>query len=279
MDGASSYSVAFPRPGRALKFVLVVILALGIFNAFLATWIPGGARVFALMVCDVDKVMHAQVWRLLSSGLLTDPTRYSHLIFTLLGLYFLAPDLERRWGEWRFLRFLGLAVAVGNLLSMGVGAIMPAGAQERFHQGTMFGATAAIAAIAVAWARTNADLQVRLFFLIPVRGRYLLWVTLLFCVLDLIYPTALPEGVIAPFGGVVVGLLFGGTPSLARTLWLRARLALLQRRSSRMRVEDVLAPQAPRRHRPGSPPLRVVQGGLDDVLKSRKPPKDKRYLN
>lgn len=31
--------------------------------------------------------------------------------------------------------------------------------------------------------------------------------------------------------------------------------------------------------RKGGPPLRVVQGGLDDDLKNRKPPKDKRYLN
>ena len=44
-------------------------------------------------------------------------------------------------------------------------------------------------------------------------------------------------------------------------------------------VEDVLEPKPKRRPRPGAPPLRVVSGGLEDVLKKRTPPKDKRYLN
>jgi hypothetical protein len=121
---------------------------------------------------------------------------------------------------------------------------------------------------------------VNLFFFLPVSGRALFWVTILFCVLDLIYPVAPPEGVVAAFGGVLAGLVFGGSPSLARTLYLRAKLSLLRRRASHLRVEDVLSPRAStRRPRGGAPPLRVVQGGLEDVLKKRNPPKDKRYLN
>ena len=47
-----------------------------------------------------------------------------------------------------------------------------------------------------------------------------------------------------------------------------------------MTVEgDLAAPKPKRRARPGSPPLRVVSGGLEEVLKKRTPPKDKRYLN
>jgi hypothetical protein len=45
-------------------------------------------------------------------------------------------------------------------------------------------------------------------------------------------------------------------------------------------VDDVLARKPPRRARPSNaPPLRVVSGGLDEVLKKHTPPKDKRYLN
>jgi membrane associated rhomboid family serine protease len=279
MDGRQ-LSFAFPRPGRALKLVLVVIAVLGIFNAFLATWIPQARDVFDALVCNFAKVRELQLWRLVSSGLLTSPTSYGHLIFTLLGLYFLAPDLERRWGGARFLRFFALAILVGNLAVMLIDVITPATAQSfRFHPGAAYGASAAIAAIAVAWSRDNADLTVQLFFVLPVRGRWLLWVTIGFCVLDLIYPGAIPEGVVAPFGGVIVGLIFGGTPSLARSAFLRLKLAVLRRRAHSLGVADVLAPQPPRRPRPGAPPLRVVPGGLEDVLKKRTPPKDKRYLN
>jgi len=137
-----------------------------------------------------------------------------------------------------------------------------------------------ITAVAVAWSREYAQSTVNLFFFVPVRGKVLFWITIGFCVLDLIYPSGIPEGVVAPFGGVIAGLLWGGTPSLARTGWLHLKLAVLRRRSSSIRVEDVLSSKPKRRPRgPGSPPLRVVPGGLDEVLKKRTPPKDKRYLN
>jgi hypothetical protein len=89
----------------------------------------------------------------------------------------------------------------------------------------------------------------------------------------------MPEGVVAPFGGLLAGLIFGGSPSLARTAWLHLRLALLRRQSTSLRVDDGPAQKPARRPRPGAPPLRVVSGGLDEVLKKRTPPKDKRYLN
>lgn len=278
MNAPPAMSLAFPRPRRALWVVLIALTALGIFTAFLRTWIPGGVLVFTALACKLQQAF-TQPWRLLTSGLLTDPDHWSHLALSLLGLYFLGAPLEQRWGSWRFARFLALAVLVGNLTVIAVSLVMPANAQERFHPPLFFGPTAAITAIAIAWSREYAQSTVNLFFFLPIRGKVLFWITIGFCVLDLIYPQALPEGVVAPFGGVIAGLLFGGTPSLARTAWLRMRLVMLRRRSASLSVEEVLAPKPKRRPRPGGPPLRVVSGGLEDVLKKRTPPKDKRYLN
>jgi membrane associated rhomboid family serine protease len=279
MDRPQAATYAFPRPGKALWAVLIAMTALGIFTAFLATWVPGGAQVFLWLTCRMHE-LPTHPWGLLTSGVLTSPEHWSHLAFSLLGLYFLGASVERRWGGGRFLRFLALAVIGGNLTTLAIAAIVPEGLQgDRFHPGFTFGPTAAITAIAIAWSREFADQRVLLMFFLPVRGKLLFWATIGFCVLDLIYPTPLPEGVVAPFGGVIVGLLFGGTPSLARTAYLHAKLALLRRRSSSLRVNDVLSPKPTRRARPGAPPLRVVPGGLEDVLRKRTPPKDKRYLN
>jgi membrane associated rhomboid family serine protease len=272
-------SLGLPRPGRALKAVLVTILALGLYSAFVGAWMPHGFDVFDALACDIEKLRHGQLWRAVTSGLLTSPEHYGHLVFTLLGLYFLAPDLERRWGAGRFIRFLLYAILAGNLAVLLVDELTPASAQLRFHPAQVYGASAAIAAIAVAWARDNADLTVQMFFVVPMRGKWLFWITVGFCVLDLIYPTALPEGVVAPLGGVAIGIVFGGSPSPARALYLRMKLAVLRRRSHSMSAADVLTPKAARRPRPGSPPLRVVPGGLEDALRKRNPPKDKRYLN
>ena len=273
--------MSFPRPRRALWSVLIALIALGIFTAFLGTWVPGGYRVFEALGCKVGPAFFTQPWGLLTSGLLTDPADWRHLLLSLLGLYFLGASLERqqRWGSWRFARFLAMAVVVGNLTVLAVSSVVPAEAQGRFHPGFIFGPSAAIAAIAIAWSREFGNSTVNLFLVLPLKGKLLFWVTLGFCVLDLIYPTPLHEGVVAPFGGVIVGLLFGGTPSLARTGWLHLRLAVLRRRASSVPVEDVLEPKPKRRARPGSPPLRVMSGGLEEALKKRTPPKDKRYLN
>jgi membrane associated rhomboid family serine protease len=250
----------------------------GLVCAGAAAWVPGGSILFEELVY-APPMGFAQPWRLLTSGLLTSPGQWSHLLFSLLGLYFLGVPLEKRWGAWRFVRFLAVAVLFGNLTTLAFDHLLPPDAQGRFHPEFVYGPSAAIAAIAVAWSREFPQSTVNLFFFLPLRAGLFLWITIGFCVLDLIYPAGVPEGVLAPFGGVVAGLLFGGSPSLVRAAWLRLRLAMLQARSGRARDEAPMSPRAQRRPRPGGPPLRVVPGGLEDVLKKRTPPKDKRYLN
>lgn len=277
MDGSPSVSFNFPKPGRCLSAVLATITVVGLFSALFLTWIPTVAFVFNGLTCQLALALH-QPWRLVTSGLLTSPEHWGHLLFSLVGLYFLGAPLERRWGGWRFVRFLLLSVLIGNLVTLAADLWLPPDSQPRFHPGLVYGPSAAIAGIAVAWSREYPDSIVNLFFFVPLRGKVLLWITIGFCVLDLVYPSAMPEGVLSPFGGVIAGLLFGGSPSLTRTAWLHFRLALLRRKSGGVSVQDVLSPRPPRRPRSG-PPLRVVSGGLDEVLKKRTPPKDKRYLN
>jgi membrane associated rhomboid family serine protease len=281
MNGDQPMTFAFPKPGRGLRAVLLVILVLGISNAILFTWVPEvGSKIFDALDCNFERVAHGQVWRLLSSGLLTSRTSYGHLFFTLLGLYFLAPDLERRLGSVRLLLFLGFAIVAGNLAVLAVDLLAPLDAQSRFHPPPVYGASAAIAGIAIAWARDNANATVRLFLVLPIRGRWLLWATVGIAVLDLVFPTMLPEGVVAPLGGVAVGLLFGGRPSFARMLFLRTKLLFLQRRTRSLSVADVLSGRRPGRARSKNPQLRVVPGGADDELRKRNPSANgKRYLN
>jgi membrane associated rhomboid family serine protease len=278
MNGRPPLSFAFPKPGRALLAVLVAMTAVGIFTAFLGAWVPGGPEAAKWFAFEPARPW-SMPWRWIVSGLLTSPAGWSHLLFSLVGLYFLGAPLERRWGAWRFARFLAISVVLGNAVTLGIHRMMPPDAPERFHPEFVFGPTAAITAIAIAWAREFSESTVQLFMVIPVRAKVLFWITIGFCVLDLIYPAGMPEGVVAPFGGLVAGLLFGGSPSPTRALWLRARLALLRRRSGGSAAQDILSLKAGRRPRAGAPPLRIVPGGLDEVLKKRTPPKDKRYLN
>ena len=275
-------TMAFPRPGRALKGVLLTITIFGILESFLVNYTPIGARIFAELACSTSAVLHGRVYTLLTAGLLTRPDTIGHLIFTVIGLYFLSPDLEKRWGSWRFLRFLAISVLFGFILSVLLDKLAPPEAPRVFHPDLMYGAGAAITATAVAWSTLNARMQVRLFFFLPVSGKQLFWFTIGFCVLGLIYPGSVPEGVAAPFGGVVTGLLLGGTPSVMRTIYLRLKLGVLRQRAggrAQMIPKETEGLLTVRRRGGASPPLRVVQGGLGDDLRKRRPPKDKRFLN
>lgn len=274
---------AFPRPGRALKVVLAIIAAFAIAGAIVVHWAPGGAagaEIWRTLAFEPGAVL-AKPWTLVTSGVMTFPDGLSHALWSIIGLYFLTTDLERRWGGARLVRFLIASVVVGNLVVLGVSKL-PLGANI-FHPPFTVGPLAAITATAIAWSQENKHAQIRFFFFLPMSGRALFWVTVALAVLSLVFLTGAPEGAVAPLGGVAAGVLFGGTPSPVRSAWLRFKLALLRRKGPSLTVESITGPaerpRPVRRASGKSPSLRVVYGGLEDELKNRKPPKDKRYLN
>lgn len=274
----------FPRPGKALKALLATIAGLSVLGWIVVNWTPGGAQAFYWVACSKEAILGQsipRVWTLLTAGLFTRPSgpgAAQDLFYTLIGLYFFSPDLEKRWGPKRFLRFIGLSIVSGFVLSIAIDAVAPPHLQI-FHPHLMFGAGAAITATLVAWSRQNADSTVRLFFVLPMKGSWFFWLAIFYCVAGVLaWDPQNDAGVVAPFGGIMTGLLLGGTPSVARTLYLRAKLTLLRKRSSSA-TDRPSSPRPARSTRSGGPPLRVVYGGLEDELKKRKPPKDKRYLN
>jgi membrane associated rhomboid family serine protease len=293
-EPVESVSAAFPRPGRALKAVLLAVGFFAIAGAIVWNWAPGGPQGQAIMGWldfqpSPTRDLLWKPWTFVTSGIMTYPEGISHALFALLGLYFLGTDLEKRWGGARFLRFLAVSVILGNVAVLLVDRLPIARdiltdpkAHFTFHPPFAMGPAAAITACAMAWSKENATKQIRLFFFLPVTGRTLYWVTIAAAILSPLFVSGSPEGVAAPFGGIAAGLLFSGTPSPIRSVWLRLKLALMRRQGHALTVESLTGgdrPRAPKRGAKGGPSLRVVQGGLDDDLKNRKPPKDKRYLN
>ncbi len=269
-------TAAFPRPGRTLKGVLAIVALFAIAFA-VAGWVPNARKAFEWLVFKPADAA-TRPWTLLTSGFVTIDLWQA--IWSLVGLYFFTTDLEKRWGGFRLVRFLLSAVLVGNLAVLGVSklAFLP----NAFHPEFVAGPTAAISAIAVAWARENRHGQM-FFFFFPLPARVFFWITIAIATLLVIFQQSPPEGVMAPLAGCAAGLAFGGTPSPVRTLWLRLRLAVMRRQGQSVTAELSRAPSSekPRSSKRGgkNPPLRVVYGGLEEDLKNRKPPKDKRYLN
>lgn len=288
MSQPGDFALRLPRPGPALKLVLGLVGACAIAGAIVVQSTPGGAegkRLFGLLAFEPQHLFAGgipRIWTFFTAGLLTQPDGVSHAIFSLLGLYFMTPDLEKRWGGARLLRFLASAVVLGNLFVL-AGSFIP---YAPFRPTFVVGPLAAIVATAVAWARENQNAQAKFMFFVPMSGRTFFWLALAGCGLAL-FSSSISEGVFAPMGGAVAGILLAGSPSPLRALWLRIRLGSLRARGAGRQItvsellEDTPRPRPPASKRPSgkTPALRILQGGLEDDLKNRKPPKDKRYLN
>lgn len=267
-DPGDVVSGGLPRPGRALKGVLIALATSAIVGAIVVNWAPGGRTGEELFQWLAFAPNHPErAWSWLTSGLLTSPGSFSHALWSLVGLYFLTTDLEKRWGAARLLRFLGLSVLFGNLAVFLV-TLIPLG-HAMFHPPIVFGPMAAISATAMAWSKDNANRSVRLFFFLPVNGKALAWITLGFAVLSPLFGQGAPEGAAAPFGGILAGALFGGTPSPLRSVWLRLRLSILRRRGpsiAGLSLSDLESsvsnrPRSTKRTTKGGPSLRILQGG------------------
>lgn len=276
-----------PKPGPALKLVLGLVIAFAILGAALGApvykWLAFVPGDFTSALRDYH-VPH--VWAFVTAGLVTAPD-IVQVVFVLLGLYFLTPELERRWGGARLLRFLAIAVVFGNLFVL-AGSMLPFGPPS-FHPPVAMGPLAAIAAITMAWAKENWEAKARFMMVLPLSGKAMFYLTIGIAAVTAAFGTSLSEGALAPLGGCLAAALFSGTPSPARTAWLKLRLGSLRRQGGGggITVSELLG-DAPPRSRPSAirgsakkagPALRIVQGGLENELKNRKVPKDKRYLN
>ena len=272
MDGIQ---LALPRPGPVVHGLLVARGVTAIIEGILYTWVNGGAFLSRLWI--VREEMRSQPWSIVTAFFLSDPTNYSHVLFSLIGLYFIGTAMEQHWGTARFLRFVGVTAIASYAVGIGIALLSPAGLAI-FHPKIMLGPDAVLTALALAFGREFPTRIIRLFFFIPVSGKLIVWLTVGFSFLGLVFPTATYEGAATRIGAIGFGFLLAGTPSPMRALYLRAKLFFLRRGSQGPRI-DVEARPAKRRAT-GGPPLRVVQGGLDDdELSKRRPPKDKRYLN
>jgi len=239
-----------PRPGKVLKATMLVLLAIWVMLAVAINYGGMPFEGFLALTGNTEAILHGQVWRFFTAPLVhmpSGPGSVSHIGFALFGFYFLAPTLEERWGTRRTITFLLGAAFIGYFTQFVGELIFP-----RLGQSHWFGSYGVIEAIAVAWALSNRNQQVRLFFVLPVSARALLFFVIGISVLRVIGDAKPYEGLITPFGGMLAGWLLGsGSPSPLRRLWLKLRYASLQRRAARRKPSRSAS-------RAG---LRIIQGG------------------
>ncbi|HEX5101781.1 MAG TPA: rhomboid family intramembrane serine protease [Polyangiaceae bacterium] len=228
-------AMGLPRPGPGLRGVLIAVFAVWLAFALGVNWAGAPPLLFDALCGNTADILHGQVWRLFTAPFMHEISHnIGHVLWALLGLYFLGPSLESHWGSARFLRFLGLSALFANVTQMLVELVLPATLAARLVPDYWFGSMAVVSAVSIAWALSFRGRTINVMFVIPITSTGLILFVVALNVMYLIAQAGGPEGQIAPFGGMLAGYLFGGgTPSPMRRLWLKLRLAQLDAEARR----------------------------------------------
>ena len=163
---------------KNISLVLILFYACG----YLINWI--NPIMFNYLTLNPYAILFkGQVWRLIT-WLIIPPENFS--FFTLIMLYFyysIGTTLERTWGTYRYNLYLFLGIiftAVGAFAMMGFvylfqrAILFNMGAENYFAVlSTMFSTYYVNMSIFLAFAATFPDMQVLLFFFIPIKVKIL----------------------------------------------------------------------------------------------------------
>ena len=163
---------------KNISLVLILFYACG----YLINWI--NPVMFNYLTLNPYAILFkGQIWRLIT-WLIIPPENFS--FFTLIMLYFyysIGTTLERTWGTYRYTLYLFLGIiftAVGAFAMMGFvylfqrDILFAMGAENYFAVlSTMFSTYYVNMSIFLAFAATFPDMQVLLFFFIPIKVKIL----------------------------------------------------------------------------------------------------------
>lgn len=246
------------RPGRVVSGLMIGLFGVWLGLALGVNFLGLSPAILEWLVGDTEAVLRGEVWRFATAPLVhVTSGSIGHIVSSLLGLLFLAPSLETEWGPRRFLGFVGASALIAYGVQFVWAITVPAALAARTAPEVWFGFMPVITALSVAWALSFQGREIRLFLVLPVSSRALLWIVIGMNLLAFVALSGSPAGPIAPLGAMLSGwLLGGGTPSPLRRWWLRARLRRLDAEVERERKE--------RQARVARSGLRVIDGGSRD---------------
>jgi hypothetical protein len=109
-----------------------------------------------------DNVLAGEVWRLITFLIVPPTTNVIFLFFVLFIFYWMGTSLEQFWGVVRYNTFLWL----GTVLTVAAaGFVHDRSVTGAFLEGTVF----------LAFATYNPNVELRLFFVLPVKIKWLAW--------------------------------------------------------------------------------------------------------
>ena len=224
----------FPAPTPMLRKMLIG-LCVSYIVSMLAIRAGGGLWVTHLEL-QHEAVLGGELWRLVSYGFLHEGV--GHLIGNLLLFYFFGLDIEKQFGARRLLIVTMFCVIGGGVLASlsALSGLSPSN--------PVIGASGGALGLLVCWCLVHARRTIRLFGVLPLTGKQLLYLSVGLEILLAVSPGGANSSA-THFGGMITGwALITGAANPKR--WRqKIRLASLRRKMKRSR----------------KPNLNVIKGG------------------
>lgn len=162
--------------------------------------------IFSLLTIDVSAILHGQIWRVVS-WLLVPPDAGSNLFFVAIMLFFyysIGTALERTWGDYKYnvYIFMGIILTVISAFLwtgfMRLTGLTGADLEYVTRIGATYFSTYYInMSIFLAFALTFPEARVYLFFVLPIKVKYLGWIDVGFLLLSMFSGNSAERFVIA----------------------------------------------------------------------------------
>ncbi|KNY27298.1 rhomboid family intramembrane serine protease [Pseudobacteroides cellulosolvens] len=204
----------FSIPGlvRYIVIATAILFALNVFSQ---------GRVYDLLRLDVSKVFGGQVWRLLSFIFVPPALGVIAIIFMLYIFYIFGTALERHWGSFK----LTLYYLIG-MISAIVAAFITGDGTSEFIMLSVF----------LAFAYINPDFKLLLFFIIPIKIKYIAWFEILYVMYSVVFsPIYVKIAAILSFANFLV--FFGRDMYLN---WVEPRVKKLIKKQKRKKFKVIV---------------------------------------
>ncbi len=210
---SSSRQPVYHGPGmEPLSVTTSLIIANAVVFYLMFFWSDRGLAqwITRFGVMQAQAVLDGQVWRLFTATYLH--ANVNHILLNMLGLYFLGPSLERRWGRRQFFVAYTAGGIAGNLLLTLAGLV---GFIDPLTLGV--GASGSVLTLLGAAAVLFPEAEIYVYFLLPVRIRTFVIAYAAWFVFNIVNRGANYGGDLCHVAGLVVGLAwaFSGGVSIS----------------------------------------------------------------
>ncbi len=185
-----SFSVR--APSTVVGVLILINVALYLANGLFTS---GQNQITGLLSAHGDTLTKPWMWwQFVTYGFVHSPETLSHILFNMMGLWFLGREVELRYGRQEFLRLYLVLLVVGALVWSIGNRVHPKQIDGMLVQTSVLGASGAIVGIVILFALNFPRRTLLLFFVLPVPA----WlVGVLVVVLDLQGALAQPESNVA----------------------------------------------------------------------------------